>query len=342
MTAPLEARYRRLLTAYPASHREMYEEEMLAVLMQGARADQRRPTLGEMIDLLSSGIAARVSRGLGRLRGAGWRDAAAVAGLVGAVVLAAAPLRRVLLSFATSRRFDHPVDVVALDHAKIDAGERTLIWLLVVTAVVLGARRTAAALGVAGLLVELASIAGGTPQNDFLPVSMSWAMMLSALVATLLVLARRGRPTGAVLGRTGTALVASPLAVGAAVGVLVLTLPGAIRWLTDADLSYALHRPPVLLLVMLACVPVVAVFWRVPSGVRGRSLVLLAPLGAVPVAQSTMEAAIDMQFAMTMTPVIVVTDVLLMIGLPLLAFVTATAALYARENLTVSLRRPPA
>ncbi|MGW5162218.1 hypothetical protein ACWEPN_42680, partial [Nonomuraea wenchangensis] len=39
----LETRYRRLLAAYPRDHRARHEEEMLGVLLAGARPGQTRP-----------------------------------------------------------------------------------------------------------------------------------------------------------------------------------------------------------------------------------------------------------------------------------------------------------
>ncbi|MGP4104037.1 hypothetical protein [Nonomuraea sp. KM90] len=41
--SPLEARYRRLLAAYPRDHRARHEEEMIGVLLAGARFGRTRP-----------------------------------------------------------------------------------------------------------------------------------------------------------------------------------------------------------------------------------------------------------------------------------------------------------
>ena len=51
-TAGLERGYRRWLRWYPQEFRREHETEMLGVLLSGARAGQRQPTLLECLDLL--------------------------------------------------------------------------------------------------------------------------------------------------------------------------------------------------------------------------------------------------------------------------------------------------
>ena len=58
----LESRYRALLRLYPRSYRAGHEEEMLGVPMQGAGADQVRPTRGELVDLVCAALRLRVRR----------------------------------------------------------------------------------------------------------------------------------------------------------------------------------------------------------------------------------------------------------------------------------------
>ena len=53
----LERRYRRWLSLYPASFRAEHEEEMLAVLLEGAEPGQTRPRVGEALDLAVHGLA---------------------------------------------------------------------------------------------------------------------------------------------------------------------------------------------------------------------------------------------------------------------------------------------
>ena len=53
MSASLESRYRRLLAFYPAAHRDVYEEEMLSVLLENVGAvPVAAATVGEGLRLL--------------------------------------------------------------------------------------------------------------------------------------------------------------------------------------------------------------------------------------------------------------------------------------------------
>jgi hypothetical protein len=60
--SPLERRYRRWLALYPKSFRAEHEEEMVAVLMQGADPDQRRPKARQAADLAAHGLRRRTGR----------------------------------------------------------------------------------------------------------------------------------------------------------------------------------------------------------------------------------------------------------------------------------------
>jgi hypothetical protein len=57
--ADLERRYRRLLRCFPARYRREHEQEILSVLMAGAKEGQRRPGLADSADLLISAIFMR-------------------------------------------------------------------------------------------------------------------------------------------------------------------------------------------------------------------------------------------------------------------------------------------
>jgi capsular polysaccharide biosynthesis protein len=58
--AALERRYRRLLAWYPRPFRRGQQEEMLAVLMAGARQGQRRPGPAEAVNLITTGLGMRL------------------------------------------------------------------------------------------------------------------------------------------------------------------------------------------------------------------------------------------------------------------------------------------
>jgi hypothetical protein len=62
----LERRYRRLLACYPGRYRRRHEEEIVAVLLQGASAAQRRPSVAEATSLVRSGVVMRLRPGVPR------------------------------------------------------------------------------------------------------------------------------------------------------------------------------------------------------------------------------------------------------------------------------------
>ena len=315
MIAPLERHYRRLLAVYPAAHRRAYEEEMVGVLMAGAGSDQRRPAPGEILDLLRAGLAARLGCVVRGLRTSAWRDAAAVAALTGVVLLVAVPGRRLLLGWHYMRESGDPMRAAEVDGGLlIDVAARSLAWLAVLIALLLAARRSAVALGVVAILVEVAAVGVWSPSQEFRAVEKSWALALALLTVGLLVASRHSRPAVTILGRRGSALVTAGLLLLAASSVV----PGPLPLLAAGAL-------------------LVPGLQSIQAGTRGRTLVLLASVAAVPVAQQVLEKAIGIAAAPAVTPGIVVTDVLVMAGLPLTVFAVAALALHLRENVTVSL-----
>ncbi|MFI6317804.1 hypothetical protein ACIBG8_09820 [Nonomuraea sp. NPDC050556] len=79
---PLEARYRRLLACYPRDHRARHEEEMIGVLLAGARPGRTRPRPAEAADLVWGALRVHGRRAFGPRSAPAWRD-----GLVLAVAL---------------------------------------------------------------------------------------------------------------------------------------------------------------------------------------------------------------------------------------------------------------
>jgi hypothetical protein len=57
--AELERRYRRLLKLFPRRYRHEHAQEILSVLMAGAKDGQRRPGLADSADLVMSAIFMR-------------------------------------------------------------------------------------------------------------------------------------------------------------------------------------------------------------------------------------------------------------------------------------------
>jgi hypothetical protein len=330
MTAPLEIRYRRLLAVYPAAHRQAYEEEMVGVLMAGAEPGQRRPALGEAVDLLWSGLVARFGRGRQDLRSAVWRDAAAVAGLIGVVLLAAVPCRRLIFGVHYLQQYGDPMRRFGVDGGLLlDVAARSVAWLAVLVAVLVAARRTAVGLAVVAVLVEIATIVVWLPAYEFHAIRMSWAPVLALCTVALLALARRGRPAIAIMGRRGLALITAALVLTGFSELLLLRL-----WQAPAQILGLISVTDALLAVAAALL--LTGLLRIPGQLRRRTLVLLAPVVAVLFAQHLLEVAIDIDLARVVTPGMVVVDVLMMAGVPLLAFGLAVAALHAREHLALS------
>lgn len=86
---PLEGTYRRALLAYPGSWRRQNGEEMVGIMLDVADQDRRtRATVGEVVNLIGSGLAARCERLLPGVPGQG-RDRIACLSLSIASALAA-------------------------------------------------------------------------------------------------------------------------------------------------------------------------------------------------------------------------------------------------------------
>lgn len=92
----LERGYRRLLRCYPEGHRDVHGQEMLGVLLAGARPGQRRPGLAESADLIAAAVRIRL-RGTSPGSASQWRDTLAQTSLVLPVLLAAAALTQLAL-----------------------------------------------------------------------------------------------------------------------------------------------------------------------------------------------------------------------------------------------------
>ncbi|MEU4405303.1 hypothetical protein AB0F88_12300 [Streptosporangium sp. NPDC023963] len=75
----LEARYRRLLATYPRDHRARHEEEMIGVLLAGARSGQTRPHPADVADLLWGALRVHGRRAFGPVSAPAWREGLALA-----------------------------------------------------------------------------------------------------------------------------------------------------------------------------------------------------------------------------------------------------------------------
>jgi hypothetical protein len=215
-TAELEGRYRLLLALYPAEHRRAHEDEMLGVLMTGARAGQGRPGLAEAADLIWGALRIRLRPTPHDAAGLLWRDALAVVSTVLPLIIL------VYLSVSALGLLGvHGALLAAL--ARSDA-ESLAAWVILTACVMMRLRRIAA-LVAAGMLTWYAIPAADVPNWYYLaPVSMLLFVTLGLEAAGLLaspgprtadpdVEGIRGR-----IGGPGGCGVRHPAAVGAAPG----------------------------------------------------------------------------------------------------------------------------
>lgn len=273
--APLEARYRRLLRVYPAGHRADYEEEMIGVLMSGAEPGRRFPSPADVLDLLRAGLTARLGRAYTSQRGTGWREAATVTGLFAVIALAGAAAGTLVNGLALWARGDrmaaYGVDGLLL----ADPAARAAIWLLALTAAVLGLRRATTVLAAIGVLVQAGVVwfwSGLLPGPGLLTAE---GVVLGA-VATGLFAVASARPARAVLGARGLTLIAA--------GLVLAALTRAYDWFAIAPeplISSPYLPHPTLSEVMGFWLPglvLAAAVWVTGRRVRGRIAVLCAVL----------------------------------------------------------------
>ena len=97
--AALERGYRRLLACYPQPFRSEQGEEVLAVLMAGARPGQRRPGLAEAADVIKSALRMRLRPAGAALRYPDWADGLAVFSVLAPLLLLAVAVLEVALPY---------------------------------------------------------------------------------------------------------------------------------------------------------------------------------------------------------------------------------------------------
>jgi hypothetical protein len=196
----LERRYRSLLTWYPAEHRYRYQEEMLGVMLAGARTGQRYPGWGETVDVLVAAVRMRLGRLAPGVRDTRWSDAAATAGVLLSMLLFAYRLRPVVRVYAWSVRLrgvEHTGPLRALLPPSV--------WLpalaaLVITAAVMTGRQAVAVtvawatvLGSAVMLVRHSAFSLYT-------VSALWLVVVAVIVAVSLSISGTTGRVRSVLG----------------------------------------------------------------------------------------------------------------------------------------------
>jgi hypothetical protein len=325
MTAPLEARYRRLLVAYPRRHRREYGEEMLGVLLADARPDQRRPGPRTVVDLLAGALAVRLRTVAGALRDDAWRSAAYAVQLFGAMVLLVVALRRLAITAVLLPHAPSPVPVSVTDVL------RALGWALVVTATVAGWRRVAAWFAALAAAAEVARVASLYAYSPSQVLRLSWAVTTAVLVAAAGVWAARG-PAPALPLRVWTFGAAGLLV--AAAGVTDLVQRWGDPWGYAVTMNGVLQVRVAVGLFAVAGWLVLLVIRRLPGPVRRRLLVFLAPVAATVVLVAEGFAGFMYSSQRFPTPVYLApVQWALLIGVPVLAFALAVAVLHRWERM---------
>jgi hypothetical protein len=256
----LELRYRRLLALLPWEHRRRYEDEMLGVLLDGAKEGQRHPRPADTADLLLTAVRLRLratGRGLGDPR---WTSAAALVGALAALAMVGLGVRRIVGTAINSYLWNPPL--------RVSDGDvfRAAIWVLVVVAAVLGRRWTAACLALAGAAAELAAfgyVNGGDPAFAGYPA-------VAGLFAAAALAAAAIRSAGARLG--ARALILGAAAAGVvAFSLLLDPRPDGYAQVFGRYVNLATAWA-----VPIAAVLGVAALWTFPPAVRRRAVALVA------------------------------------------------------------------
>ncbi len=179
----LADRYRRLLALYPEEHRRKHQDEMLGVLMTGARAGQRRPGLADTANLVWGALLIRLRPARPGTAWPRWRDALAVV----SVLLPLAFLSNVTVSVISTLTQDtesRAAFVALLQSTLVSCAA----WIVLTALVLLRLRRTAM-LVTAGLLIWYLIITAGAPDwsgidPDAMLITAVLGLELAALLAS--------------------------------------------------------------------------------------------------------------------------------------------------------------
>jgi hypothetical protein len=173
--AGLERGYRRLLACYPARFRSEHGEELVGVLLAGARDGQRRPGLAESASLLISGLGMRLRPDVSPSARQGWADALAAFSLAGPLFLLATT---VLAALTWSFAFGHAylTAPLGLPGFWITLGVQAVLAALVLAGLRRAAVVMAAAAGVCSLTFLLWS-------PEVLPLAISVCILELAALA---------------------------------------------------------------------------------------------------------------------------------------------------------------
>jgi len=262
----LEGRYRRLMTAYPWRHRREYEEEMMGVLLAAAEPGQRRPGVRGSADLLVNALAVRLRGWVGELGDDAWRRAASAVQLVGALFLLVVGLRRLLPGLTAY------FGVEVLEFA------RPAVWAIVVTLALVGLRRVAAGVAVAGAVVEIVHVARWYDYSPSQVLRSGWLVTVALLVAVTSAWLAAGQRVAAPGGLWwfGSAL---SVALGGGVADLYQWQFSGFEFAVTMNGQFLFRFAAPLYLIAAALA--VWAWWRQGGLVRRRILALTAPVAGI-------------------------------------------------------------
>jgi hypothetical protein len=286
----LEDRYRRLLAWYPADHRLSHEQEMLGVLLAGARPGQARPSIADTFDLLRGAVRVHLRRAVSAPNAPGWPAATAIAGFLATLLLVADGLRFVVEApqaishFADGAHTPFSLPLLAL---YFGTAPYWLAWLIIAVLAWRGARRpatlAACTVTAAQLLLALYGTATTMWGSSYSAVLANISLPL-ALVVTASLLASPGPRHGAeLLGRRailGAAATAAVLVALTTSPLFSLFFPEPSFPVTPESLHAFLSRAhlwPVLRLVALltTAVLLLVVLARTYQGRRACALLAI-------------------------------------------------------------------
>jgi hypothetical protein len=285
--AELERRYRRLLAVHPWEHRRTYEEEMIAVLLADARPGQTRPGFRDTVDLIGAGLRARLRVGARGFTEPAWADAAAVTGVLVALVLCVAAGRSLLDQLLVDPSLPPPIRPAAPD---LVDWLRLAGWATVAVTALAGLRRVAAGVSWAGVAAWLVLVGPGVADQPAYVVGTLAQFALAVVAAAALTVPAPARRAVAVLGvRRLAALVAAGLAVVSILAVSRLARPPFEEFGGDHPVYvlYGLEARSELVIwlyvagLAAAALAAVAALGTLDRPVRRRIVVLLAPVAAL-------------------------------------------------------------
>jgi hypothetical protein len=345
VSAGLERRYRRLLSWYPAEHRRAYEDEMIGVMLAGARPGQRYPGWSEAVDVLRSAVRLRLRRLAPGLRDARWSDAAAVLSTLAPVLLLANAIRLPLAAYVLSRR------LWAIPNQDPWPSRGTwlaiLAWLAVTVTALVGWRRVAAAAAWVAVLGEVAMLGERYRTEPARVLSLLWLLVLSVTVATALSVRAAPRRALAVLGRRrsiGFAVACALLAASSTADSLTvhITRVGSTGMSVDPWVGGSYFprlfwdNPPGMaaaLAYLAVAVLILAAFVGIAAPVRRRLLALLAPATALTAVIALLFHGYAVSTVRFSSPVLLVPGQWTVLAVvPPVAFLVAVAVVHRRDR----------